>query len=148
MDSADTILQFHLDEFRGGRSVDTDQVPALFDALIGSENKKLLADVLTAWNEKGSTEDELFELASLMRSRMKRIDAGLETFVDVVGTGGSESKTFNVSTAAAFVIAGSGLPVAKHGNRAATSSSGSADALDELGIGLDMEHGRCGTAPQ
>lgn len=140
MDSADNTLQFHLDDFRGGRNVAADQVPALFDALIGSDNEDLLADTLNAWNEKGTTEDELFELAWLMRSRMKRIVSRHETFVDVVGTGGSESKTFNVSTAAAFVIAGSGLPVAKHGNRAATSNSGSADALDELRIGLDMGH--------
>lgn len=138
MDSADNTLQFHLDDFRGGRNVAADQVPALFDALIGSDNEDLLAELLAAWNEKGATEDELFGLASLMRSRMKRIDSRLETFVDVVGTGGSKSKTFNVSTAAAFVIAGSGLPVAKHGNRAATSSSGSSDVLHSLGIGFDF----------
>ena len=99
----------------------------------------MLADLLAAWNDKGTTEDELFVFASIMRDRMKRVNSRHETFVDVVGTGGSKAKTFNVSTAAAFVIAGAGVPVAKHGNRAATSNSGSADVLSLLGIEFDIE---------
>jgi anthranilate phosphoribosyltransferase len=91
-----------------------------------------------AWAKKGATEDEIFRFAKIFRDRMETIDPrGLEC-VDIVGTGGSSTKTFNVSTAAAFVVAGAGIPVAKHGNKAATSSSGSADALTTIGIKVDV----------
>ena len=135
----DRILEHYLDEFRLGCELNAAEAETLLDALIGCEHIELAASVLGAWNEKGVTEDELFSLASLMRGRMKRIESKHEEFVDIVGTGGSSSKTFNVSTAAAFVIAGSGLPVAKHGNRAATSSSGSFDVLAILGVDVDVE---------
>ncbi len=135
----DRILDHYLEEFQLGSDIAADEAETLFDALIGSENQSLIAEVLTAWNEKGTSEDELFALAQLMRNRMKRVVSNHRTFVDAVGTGGSSSKTFNVSTAAAFAIAGSDLPVAKHGNRAATSNSGSADVLSTLGINVDVE---------
>ncbi len=135
----DRILEHYLEEFQHGLDIDAAEAESLFDALIGSEDQKLLAETLGAWNTKGTTEDEVFAFASVMRGRMKRIESSHDTFTDIVGTGGSSSKTFNVSTAAAFVIAGAGLPVAKHGNRAATSSSGSADALSMLGIQVDID---------
>ncbi|CAN5330561.1 anthranilate phosphoribosyltransferase [soil metagenome] len=133
------ILDHYLDEFQTGCDLDPAEAESLFDALITSEDAELVARVLSAWNEKGSTEDELFSMAQIIRTRMKRIASRYETFVDAVGTGGSPAKTFNVSTASSFVIAGAGLPVAKHGNRAATSNSGSSDALSELGIDVDVE---------
>lgn len=135
----DRILEHYLEEFQHGLDVDAAEADTLFDALIGSGDEKLLAQTLEAWNTKGTTENEVFAFASVMRGRMKRIESSHETFTDIVGTGGSSSKTFNVSTAAAFVVAGAGLPVAKHGNRAATSSSGSADALSMLGIKVDID---------
>lgn len=135
----DRILEHFLDEFQTGRDLDPAEAESLFDALIGSEDAVRIARLLSAWNKKGSTEDELFSMAQIIRSRMKRIASRYRTFVDAVGTGGSPSKTFNVSTAASFVIAGSGLPVAKHGNRAATSNSGSSDVLSVLGINVDVE---------
>ncbi|MFZ1699638.1 MAG: anthranilate phosphoribosyltransferase [Pyrinomonadaceae bacterium] len=135
----DRILEHYLDEFQSGFDVDPGEAGALFDALISGENQLMLTRLLLAWDEKGTTEDELFAFASIMRSRMKRINSVHETFVDAVGTGGSRSKTFNVSTAAAFVIAGAGLPVAKHGNRAATSRSGSSDVLGALGVEVDID---------
>ena len=135
----DRILEHYLDEFLLGCDLNSAEAETLLDALIGCDDIDLTASVLAAWNEKGVTEDELFSLASLMRGRMNRITSRHEKFVDIVGTGGSSSKTFNVSTAAAFVIAGSGLPVAKHGNRAATSSSGSFDVLSALGINVEVE---------
>lgn len=132
------ILRDYLNEFRSNREVIESDTSAFFDALVAASDEILLAELLTAWEDKGVTEDELFNLASLMRSRMKRISHGYADVVDIVGTGGSRVKTFNVSTAAAFVVAGADVPVAKHGNRAATSTSGSADVLDLLGVRLDI----------
>lgn len=147
------ILHHYVEEFRLGCDLDPAEAETLFDALISVDNPVLLAELLSAWNDKGTTEDELFAFASIMRKRMKRIRSTHETFVDAVGTGGSRAKTFNVSTAAAFVIAGASVAVAKHGNRAATSRSGSADVLSTLGIDVDIdqreterhltEHGLC-----
>jgi len=104
-----------------------------------TENENLIAAVLLALEAKGVTDDELFTLAKLMRSRAVKVNSKHKTFVDIVGTGGSSAKTFNVSTAAAFVIAGADVPVAKHGNRAATSNCGSADVLAELGVNPAVE---------
>ncbi len=135
----DRILEHYLEEFQLGAEVEAAEVETLFDALIGCDDAELISSVLAAWNEKGVSEDELFAMASLMRERMKRIESRHETFVDIVGTGGGAAKSFNVSTAAAFVIAGAGVPVAKHGNRAATSNSGSVDVLTSLGVEVDIE---------
>lgn len=135
----DRILHHYLDEFRFGCDVDPAETETLFEALIAGDNEFLLTELLAAWNEKGITEDELFAFANVLRERMTRISSRHATFVDTVGTGGSRAKTFNVSTASAFVIAGAGVPVAKHGNRAATSRSGSSDVLSELGIDIDIE---------
>jgi anthranilate phosphoribosyltransferase len=95
-----------------------------------------IAAALTALAIRGETVEELAGMASAMRARAQPIACAHADFIDTAGTGGSAAKTFNVSTAAAFVIAGAGLPVAKHGNRAATSRSGSADALEALGVHL------------
>jgi anthranilate phosphoribosyltransferase len=102
--------------------------PATTDAQIGA--------VLAALAQKGETGEELAGLAEGMRGRMVRLAAS--RVVDTAGTGASKAKTFNVSTAAAFVIAAAGLPIAKHGARAATSRSGSADVLGALGVKIDV----------
>jgi anthranilate phosphoribosyltransferase len=91
---------------------------------------------LTALAAKGETVEELAGMASALRAKAVRINCSHRTFIDTAGTGSSAAKTFNVSTAAAFVIAGAGLPVAKHGNRAASSRSGSADVLTALGVNI------------
>lgn len=123
-----------IEDFRSGKELSPKMAEPILDALISESDESAIADLLTAWNAKGIEENEIFEFARILRSRMKRVNSHHETFVDIVGTGGSKAKTFNVSTAAAFVVAGAGLPVAKHGNKAATSNSGSADVLAELGI--------------
>jgi anthranilate phosphoribosyltransferase len=93
-----------------------------------------VAAALAVLAVKGETVDELAGMAETMRNRAVRLNTAHERFIDTAGTGSSTAKTFNVSTAAAFAIAGAGLPVAKHGSRAATSHSGSADVLEALGV--------------
>lgn len=129
-----SILGKYSIEFNAGREMIAADAEAVLDALICETDESAIANLLTAWNAKGIEENEIYEFARTLRLRMKRVNSRHETFVDIVGTGGSTAKTFNVSTAAAFVVAGAGVPVAKHGNKAATSSSGSADVLAELGI--------------
>ena len=96
-----------------------------------------IAAALMALSKKGETVDELVGCATAMRACALRVHARHESFLDTAGTGSSSAKTFNVSTAAAFVIAGAGVPVAKHGNRGVTSRTGSSDVLAALGVRID-----------
>jgi anthranilate phosphoribosyltransferase len=118
-----------------------DDSEAFLDALITEADESSLADIFRSWDEKGIAANEIYEIARLMRERCTKVTTEHETFVDIVGTGGASNKTFNVSTAAAFVVAGAGVTVAKHGNKAATSNSGSADVLSALGVepAVDVE---------
>ena len=95
-----------------------------------------IAAALVALSAKGETVEELAGMADGLRARAERVNSCHAVFIDTAGTGSSRAKTFNVSTAAAFVIAGAGLAVAKHGNRAASSKSGSADVLTALGVNV------------
>jgi len=111
----------------------------LLDSLLnGSATDAQVAAVLVALKAKGESIDELAGLAAGLRNRAVRISSRHQVFIDTAGTGSSCAKTFNVSTAAAFVIAGAGLPVAKHGNRAASSRCGSADVLTALGVNISV----------
>jgi anthranilate phosphoribosyltransferase len=93
-----------------------------------------IAAALIALTAKGETVEELAGMAEAMRERATPLHSWHERFIDTAGTGSSAAKRFNISTAATFVIAGAGLPVAKHGARASTSASGSADVLQALGV--------------
>jgi anthranilate phosphoribosyltransferase len=109
----------------------------LLEAMLADDaSDAQIAATLVALAAKGETVDELSGMARVLRSRAIKINACHDVFIDTAGTGSSLSKTFNVSTAAALVIAGAGLAVAKHGNRAASSKSGSADVLTALGVNV------------
>ena len=120
-----------------GESLSRVEANHLLDGLLDSDSTDAqIAAVLIALKLKGETVEELAGLAEGMRARSVRIHSRHSRFIDTAGTGSSCAKTFNVSTAAAFVIAGAGLPVAKHGNRAASSRCGSADVLAALGVNV------------
>jgi anthranilate phosphoribosyltransferase len=103
----------------------------------GSESEAELAAFLVALHDKGETAEEIAGAAEVMRSFMTKLPTERTVVVDTCGTGGTGSKIFNVSTAAAIVTAAAGVAVAKHGNRSVTSVSGSSDVLAQLGVKLD-----------
>ena len=110
------------------------------EVMSGKATNSQTAAFLTALRMKGESVDEIIAFASVMKSHCQSIHPKVQgRLVDIVGTGGDKIKTFNVSTTAAFIIAGAGVPVAKHGNRAVTSKSGSADVLEKLGLNLNLE---------
>ncbi len=111
----------------------------------GEATAAQLAALLMGLRMRGETVDELAGFATAMRERVVRVEAP-EGTIDVVGTGGDGSGTFNISTASALVVAAAGVPVAKHGNRAITSKAGSADVLDALGVRIDHDAASAGAA--
>src|SRR5437660_2521509 len=132
-----STLKRFLARMTRGQNLSRDEAGHLLDALLDSEaTDAQIAAALIALKLKGETVEELARLAEGMRQRAIRINSNHGCFIDTAGTGSSRAKTFNVSTAAAFVIAGAGLPVAKHGNRAASSRCGSADVLTALGVNV------------
>jgi anthranilate phosphoribosyltransferase len=105
----------------------------------GSATQSQIGAFLTALRMKGETIDEIVAFAKVMRRFCYKIKPRVDgKLIDTCGTGGDKLKTFNISTTAAFIIAGANIPVAKHGNRSVTSKSGSADVLEELGLRLNI----------
>jgi anthranilate phosphoribosyltransferase len=122
-----------------GGTLNRDQAyRAMGSVMDGESTPAQLAALLVALRMRGETVDELAGFASAMRERVVPVAAPAGA-MDVVGTGGDGSGTFNISTTAAFIVAAAGVPVAKHGNRAITSRSGSADVLDALGVRIDHD---------
>jgi anthranilate phosphoribosyltransferase len=110
------------------------------EVMTGAATNSQTAAFLTALRMKGEDVEELIAFATVMRKNCSQIKPKVKgRLVDTCGTGGDKIKTFNISTAAAFIIAGAGIPVAKHGNRAVTSKSGSADVLEKLGLNLNLQ---------
>jgi anthranilate phosphoribosyltransferase len=123
-----------------GEDLQRAEAAALLDCLLdGAATDAQIGAALVALAVKGETVEELAGMATAMRARALRVHTHHKCFIDTAGTGSSHAKTFNVSTAAAFVISGTGLAVAKHGSRAATSRSGSADVLAALGVNVSVQ---------
>jgi anthranilate phosphoribosyltransferase len=129
----------------GGTLTLDDARTAMGAVMDGEATPAQLAALLMGLRMRGETVDELAGFATAMRERVVRVEAP-QGAIDVVGTGGDGSGTFNISTTAALVTAAAGVPVAKHGNRAMTSRSGSADVLDALGVRIDHDAASAGAA--
>jgi len=112
---------------------------AMRGIMAGRWNDSQMAAFLTGLREKGETGEEIAAAAAVLRENMVPIDTGGEEVLDTCGTGGDGAGTFNISTAAALVAAGAGVKVVKHGNRAASGQTGSADVLAALGVEVDQD---------
>jgi anthranilate phosphoribosyltransferase len=140
----DAPLRHALQQLSTGTSLSSDAAAAAFDVVMrGDATPVQTAGLLMGLRAKGETADELAGAALALRRAMLRVEVPDATrLVDTCGTGGGRVGTLNISTAAAFVVAGAGVPVAKHGNRSFTSRSGSADVLEALGIDIAMPPAR------
>ena len=127
----------YLEKLLEGSDLTSAEAGNLLDTVFEGEVADVqIAAFLAAMRAKGATADELAGLAGSLRKHAVRVETGIDNLVDTCGTGGAKLKTFNISTAAAFVAAGAGAYVAKHGNRGITSKCGSADVLAELGVNI------------
>jgi len=133
-----TDLKSTIAHLAEGRSLDPDEARAAFETVMSGEaTPAQIAAFLMGLRVRGETVTEITAGATVMREKMLRVTAPREA-IDIVGTGGDGAGTYNISTATALVVAACGVPVAKHGNRKASSLSGTADALESLGVKLDI----------
>jgi len=134
-----------IEDFRGllakvgnGKALNIDEAERAFDIMTsGNATPAQMGAFLMGLKVRGETAEELAGGARALRAKVLRVRAPADA-IDIVGTGGDQHGTYNISSCSALVVAGAGVPVAKHGNRAFTSKSGSADVLAALGIGLDL----------
>lgn len=140
----DLVISNLLDKITAGENLSRAEAESVMEQILSGElgTEQIIA-LLLALREKGETLDEVVGLATAMRRRAATIfPAGhrilKETLIDTCGTGGDARGTFNISTAVAFVVAGAGVRVAKHGNRSTGGRSGSADVLEALGVAIDL----------
>ncbi len=139
----ETVLQAAIQ----GGAISADQMAAAMGVIMdGQADPVEIAALLSGLAVRGETADQLAGAAAAMRARATRIPTQTKGLLDTCGTGGDQLHTFNISTAAAIVVAAAGVPVAKHGNRQASSKSGSADVLEALGVDITLAPeavGRC-----
>lgn len=131
-------------------SLNEDEMISVMNEIMGgSATDAQIGSFITALRMKGETVEEITGAVRVMREKATAIESGVDVasggiLVDTCGTGGDGSGTFNVSTTSAFVVAGAGIPVAKHGNRSVSSNCGSADVLEAAGVALDISSDRIG----
>lgn len=140
-------IQDAITHIADGNDLNRQDASAVMRTLMtGEATEAQIAGLLVALRMKGETVEEITGFAETMRALATAVPAKRRPLVDTCGTGGDASGTFNISTTAAFVVAGAGVAVAKHGNRSASSQCGSADVLEALGVNLDVPAeavGRC-----
>lgn len=140
MEREDTImsdLKGILAKLSEGKDLTKDEAMYTQDMILtGQATEAQIACILTALKMKGETLDEITGFAAVLRDKANTISPDVDNYVDLVGTGGDCTYSFNISTTSAFVVAASGLPVAKHGNRSISSKSGAGDVLEALGVNI------------
>jgi len=135
------MIKQAIESLVAGRSLTSEQASGVMEEIMsGKATPAQIAAFITALRIKGETADEITGLARVMRAKAIPVKIALPV-VDTCGTGGDKSFSFNISTAAAFIAAGSGLKVAKHGNRAMSSQCGSADVMEALGVNIELGAG-------
>lgn len=123
-----------------GKDLTEEEARAAMEIMLSGEaSQAQIGSFLTALRMKGETLEELVGLASVLRDKADTISPKVANYVDLVGTGGDRTFTFNISTTSSFVVAAAGLPVAKHGNRSISSKSGAGDVLEALGVNIMAE---------
>jgi anthranilate phosphoribosyltransferase len=133
-----TALKPHIAKVAGGSALSFEEAREAFDIIMsGDATPGQIGGFLMALRVRGETVDEISGAVATMRDKMLRVEAPLGA-IDIVGTGGDNSHSVNISTASAFVIAACGVPVAKHGNRGLSSLTGAADVLMALGVKIDL----------
>lgn len=122
----------------GGDLTEQEAIAAMTEVMDGEATPAQVASFITALRMKGETIDEIVGFVKVMRQKSVKVAPRCKTLLDTCGTGGDKLNTFNISTTATFVVVGAGVTVAKHGNRAASSTCGSADVLEALGVNLNL----------
>ncbi len=132
------MIQQAIHEVISGQDLSFEAAKEVMNEIMSGETTPAqMAAFLTGLRMKGETIDEITACATVMREKALRLEPDFPV-IDIVGTGGDEAGTFNISTTSAFVVAAGGVPVAKHGNRSVSSKSGAADVLEHLGVNLNL----------
>jgi len=133
------MIKSSLEKLIAGASLSLEESKDVMNEIMrGNVNNSLLSGLLVALKSKGETAEEIAGFVSAMRDNSIKMNVPTDNTVDVCGTGGDNSGTFNISTAVAFVVAGCGVRVAKHGNKSISSNCGSADVLNKLGVNINL----------